>query len=117
MSEFPVTDGDIEDPFVWQSDRMSFALVRDITGLISGKAWASIALIVTEDWLDWRPAGNPHICNRSVPLGNGVTKVMHRLERPNWHQDTNSGGLLIMASLEEPNSTATIRGFRADPQL
>jgi len=111
LGEGPVIDGDIEDPFVWQSGQTTHCLIRDIDGTVTGKGWASIGMMQSDDWREWHPSSCRHVSDRGVSLADGSFAVMHRLERPALLQLDDGKSMLFFATLDSPDGQAAIRAF------
>lgn len=68
----PGHDFPAEDPYVWTAADGYRAIVKDFDGSFTG-AGRSLALFVSSDGFDWRPADTPLVT---------TTGELHRLERP-----------------------------------
>ncbi len=85
---FDVDDGtgekvSAEDPYVWfhRKDDCFYAVVKDFTGKLT-RSEPGLALLKSEDGLDWTPAENPLFMKKELLLKNGTTLKVDRLERP-----------------------------------
>ena len=75
-----------EDPFVWydkQCDRY-FAIVRDVVRQFTGKESGGLALMESEDAVNWRPAPHPKVLPPVLHWSDGSTYDANKLsfERP-----------------------------------
>jgi hypothetical protein len=80
-------DGSIasaEDPYVWYSKAYGrfFAVVKDFTGRISGGNPKDLAILESEDGIDWKLGENPQFLKPEVILADGSQQKLNRFERP-----------------------------------
>jgi hypothetical protein len=72
-----------EDPYVWYTARYDtfFAVVKDFSGQLSGVT-NSLAMLYSEDGIQWNLAKNSLFMKRELYLKNGDTIAVNNLERP-----------------------------------
>lgn len=72
-----------EDPYVWYHNGFQrfFAVFKDFTGEITGEN-PGLAILESEDGLQWRRPANPFFMKKEVVLNSGDTIMVERLERP-----------------------------------
>ena len=70
-----------EDPFVWYQDNCYYAIVKDMKGSFT-HAGRSLVLFYSLDGLDWKLAKHPLVSDLNIRWGDGTTKKMEALERP-----------------------------------
>jgi hypothetical protein len=82
---FEAKDGDkewmvAEDPFIWHQQDLNYAIVRDVVGKFTGESGA-LALMVSTNGIDWRPAKHPKVVGNKVYRDTGQA-FDDKLERP-----------------------------------
>ncbi|WP_290708830.1 glycoside hydrolase family protein [Flavihumibacter sp. CACIAM 22H1] len=72
-----------EDPFVWYSTKEGrfFAVLKDFTGKIT-KGDASLALLESDDGINWHRSFYAEFLKKELVLQNGRVVKLHHLERP-----------------------------------
>uniref|UniRef100_UPI0032163EFD glycoside hydrolase family protein n=1 Tax=uncultured Draconibacterium sp. TaxID=1573823 RepID=UPI0032163EFD len=85
---FDIDDGSgekvsAEDPYVWyhRKDECFYAVVKDFTGKLT-KSEPGLAMLRSEDGIDWKLAEQPLFMKKELILKNGTTLKVDRLERP-----------------------------------
>ena len=79
----PVALGELEDPFVWRSDRGLELLAKDMSGRLCGvphggfHAWSP-------DGRDWRAAAQPLAHDRRIRWRDGTVQQMGAMERASY---------------------------------
>lgn len=75
-----------EDPFVWYDKKCDryFAIVRDVVRQFTGKESGGLALMESEDAVNWRPAPHPKVLPPVLHWSDGSTYDANELsfERP-----------------------------------
>lgn len=91
-----------EDPFVWydkNSDKY-YAIVRDVINLFTGDQGGKLALMVSDDAIDWKPAKFPKVIPPVLNFTDGSTyDVMGKnVERPFVFFDGDGKPLLLFGA-------------------
>jgi len=101
---FDVDDGtgekvSAEDPYVWfhRKDSCFYAVVKDFTGKLT-RSEPGLALLKSEDGLEWNPAENPLFMKKELLLKDGTTLKVDRLERPQLLLDENDDPMVLYAA-------------------
>jgi len=79
-----------EDPYVWfhNSHEKFYAVFKDFSGKITeGKP--GLAILESQDGINWTKPGNPFFMKKEVVLNSGDTVKVHRFERPQLLIDEN----------------------------
>lgn len=73
-----------EDPYVWYSKAYGrfFAVVKDFTGRISGGNPKDLAILESQDGIDWKLGEYPQFLKPEITLADGSLQKLSRLERP-----------------------------------
>lgn len=79
-----------EDPYVWHSRRNScfYAVVKDFSGRLTG-ADPGLALLTSDDGMEWKQAAQPLFMRRQVRLIDGRMVSVANLERPQLFLEEN----------------------------
>lgn len=94
-----------EDPYIWfdTPGDCYYGLVKDFKGFFTG-AGASLALLCSQDGIDWNPAPHALATTLEIPWQDGFEAV-HRLERPQvWLRDGQPAVLFVAACRDESHS-------------
>jgi hypothetical protein len=72
-----------EDPYVWyhKKDKCFYAVVKDFTGKLT-KSEPGLAMLSSENGIDWKPANQPLFMKKELILKDGTQLKVNRLERP-----------------------------------
>ena len=70
-----------EDATLWYQDGRYYAVLKDMGGFFTGKG-KSLALFVSTDGFDWKPAENLFISVPEIHWEDGIVEETRRLERP-----------------------------------
>jgi hypothetical protein len=73
--------GELEDPFVWQTDAGYAMVAKDMTGAIVGERHAGV-LAVSADGEHWELAEEPKAWSRTLSFADGSRRTLGQLERP-----------------------------------
>lgn len=93
-----------EDPYVWTAEEGFLAIVKDFDGSFT-RAGRSLALFVSSDGFDWRPADHPLVATTEIRWEDGEVQELHRLERPQlWLEDGRPRVLYCAASPDTSES-------------
>ena len=73
-----------EDPYVWYSEKEGkfFAVLKDFNGAYTGLDGPGLALMESEDGINWSLSQNPLFMKKELILKSGDTIQVNRLERP-----------------------------------
>lgn len=75
-----------EDPFVWYDKGTDkyYAIVRDVINIFTGNKGGKLALMVSDDAIDWKPAKYPKVIPPVLNMTDGSTYdvMKHNVERP-----------------------------------
>jgi hypothetical protein len=103
-------DGSIastEDPYVWYSKKHKkfLAVVKDFSGRLTGQR-KTLALLSSENGIDWELTRFPLFMNRELTLSDGTIVKVDRLERPQLLLDKKGIPTVMYAasSIENVNS-------------
>jgi hypothetical protein len=101
---FDVDDGtgekvSAEDPYVWyhRKDECFYAVVKDFTGKLT-RSEPGLALLKSEDGLEWITAENPLFMKKELILKDGTILKVDRLERPQLLLDENDDPMVLFAA-------------------
>ncbi|HKL34630.1 MAG TPA: hypothetical protein VJ919_18965, partial [Tangfeifania sp.] len=101
---FDVDDGtgekvSAEDPFVWyhRKDSCFYAVVKDFTGKLT-RSEPGLALLKSEEGLEWSPTDYPLFMKKELLLKDGTTLKVDRLERPQLLLDENDDPIVLYAA-------------------
>jgi hypothetical protein len=101
---FDVDDGtgekvSAEDPYVWyhRKDVCFYAVVKDFTGKLT-RSEPGLALLKSEEGLEWSPAENPLFMKKELLLKDGTILKVDRLERPQLLLDENDDPKVLFAA-------------------
>lgn len=107
--DLPSTGGQklsAEDPYVWYNgkDQLFYAVFKDFTGHFT-QAGPCLAIMYSEDGIDWKLPENPLFMKKELVLASGDTLKVHRLERPQLLLDENDDPCVLYAacSIEDVN--------------
>ena len=72
-----------EDPYVWYDNhrRLFYAVLKDFSGKITGDK-PGLALVVSQDGIEWRVARNRNVTRKQLMFENGKVVDVANLERP-----------------------------------
>lgn len=70
-----------EDPFIWTSEGLYLAVVKDNHGYFTGKGY-SLALFESKDGIEWRQARHVLVATPEVTWRDGRVQKLCALERP-----------------------------------
>ena len=70
-----------EDPFIWYNGEFYEAIMKDLTGNITGE-WHAGVHGVSKDGIDWNIAPQPKAYSRKIIWDNGDTSIQGSFERP-----------------------------------
>ena len=123
MFEVKLEDGKLastEDPFVWyhqEHDRF-YSVVKDFTGKVTGNE-PGLALLQSNNGIDWSPSQHPHFMKKSVCLKSKDTIDLHRFERPQLliSEDGSPQVLFAAGSLVNINSRNDGKSFNVHVSL
>lgn len=84
--DLPSSDGQklsAEDPYVWynRKDQLFYAVFKDFTGHFT-QAGPCLAIMYSEDGIDWKLPKNSLFMKKELVLASGDTIQVNRLERP-----------------------------------
>ena len=73
-----------EDPYVWYNEKENkfYAVLKDFNGVYTGLDGTGLALMESEDGINWRRAAHPLFSKKQLVLKSGDTIAVDRLERP-----------------------------------
>jgi len=101
---FDIDDGSgqkvsAEDPYVWfhRKDNCFYAVVKDFTGKLTGSE-PGLALLQSDDGLNWKRAAMPLFSKKELILKNGKILKVDRLERPQILLDKNDDPMVLFAA-------------------
>lgn len=94
----------VEDPFIWFQDGSYYALVKDFQGYFTQSEPNTIALLESDDAVQWRPCRKALAMNRELTWGTGSKQFVHRLERPQLLLEEGVPVVLFCAVLESPEA-------------
>ena len=88
MFDLRMTDGRIasaEDPYVWYhpGTALFYAVFKDFHGHFTGQG-PGLALMVSEDGMDWQLHPDPLFAPKEIPFKNGTRHKVANLERPQF---------------------------------
>ncbi|WP_199676318.1 MULTISPECIES: glycoside hydrolase family protein [Parabacteroides] len=88
-----------EDPYVWynKKDKLFYAVFKDFTGHFT-KAGPCLAIMYSEDGIDWKLPENSLFMKKELILLSGDTLDVHRLERPQLFLDENDDPQVLFAA-------------------
>lgn len=88
-----------EDPFIWyhHKDQKFYAVMKDFTGKLTGGEPA-LAMMESNDGLDWKPALQPVFMKKELILKDGTILKVQNLERPQLLLDKNDNPLVLFAA-------------------
>ncbi len=88
-----------EDTFVrhHKKDRCFYAVAKDFNGKLTGSV-PGLALLKSDDGLDWRPGTVPLFMKKELILKNGSILKVDRLERPQILLDKNDDPEILFAA-------------------
>lgn len=88
-----------EDPYVWynKKDKLFYAVFKDFTGHFT-KAGPCLAIMYSEDGIDWKLLENSLFMKKELILLSGDTLDVHRLERPQLFLDENDDPQVLFAA-------------------
>lgn len=88
-----------EDPYVWynKKDKLFYAVFKDFTGHFT-KAGPCLAIMYSEDGIDWKLPEKSLFMKKELVLLSGDTLDVHRLERPQLLLDENDDPLILFAA-------------------
>jgi len=94
-----------EDPYVWyhQEHGKFYAVLKDFTGKITGKL-PGLALLESEDGIDWTRPKEPFFMKKELVLSPGDTIQVKRLERPQLLVDERGNPLVLYAACSLENA-------------
>lgn len=102
--------GEVEDPFVWQSDRGYEIIAKDMTGELVGEKHAAIHA-TSRDGLTWTLSNPPKSYSRTLRWDDGRIETMGQLERPFVYFENGKPRILFCATSNGPggfnNATKT----------
>lgn len=107
MFEVLLQDGKLastEDPYVWfhHGKGCFFSVVKDFSGKVTGDK-PGLALLRSENGMDWKPADHPHFMKKNVALKSTDTIQLQRLERPQLLVDENGEPRVLFAAASVVN--------------
>jgi hypothetical protein len=73
--------GEVEDPFIWKTDRGYGLIAKDMTGNLVGEKHAGVYALSTNG-VDWKLAPHPKAYTRTITWDDGSRQTMGQLERP-----------------------------------
>lgn len=121
--EVPSPDGEklsAEDPYVWYNrrDKRFYAIFKDFTGRFT-KSVPCLALMYSEDGIDWKLPENSLFMKKELILSSGDTIKVDRLERPQLLLDENDDPQVLYAacSLENVNPKKDGSSFNVQIRL
>ena len=93
-----------EDPYVWyhREHGKFYAVLKDFTGKITGKD-PGLALLESEDGIEWTRPEQPFFMRKEVVLNTGDTIQVKNLERPQLLLDENGNPLVLYAACSLDN--------------
>lgn len=103
----PLHDWSVEDPCVWVQDGRYYALVKDFQGYFTGRGPSTIALFASDDGLDWQPAAEPFVMDRTINWADGTAQPVPRLERPQVFLENGRPLVLSCAVLLDQDQVTT----------
>lgn len=103
----PEHDWSVEDPCIWFQDGCYYALVKDFQGYFTRQGPSTIALFISADGLDWRPASDPFVMDRTIHWLNGKEQAVARLERPQIYLEDGRPHALSCAVLLDVDTLTT----------
>lgn len=114
-------DGSIastEDPYVWyaKNQKKFFAVVKDFSGRLTGEK-KTLALLLSQDGLQWEMAQTPLFINRTLQLTNGTKVTVDRLERPQLLIDKKGVPLVMYAASALENVNPKTDGSSFNVQI
>ena len=73
-----------EDPYVWYNEKENkfYAVLKDFNGVYTGLDGTGLALMESEDGINWHRAAHPLFSKKQLILKSGDTIAVDRLERP-----------------------------------
>lgn len=91
-----------EDPFVWY-DKVNdkyYAIVRDVVNQFTGNQGGKLALMVSDDAIEWKPAKYPKVLPPVLTWSDGTTYdvMKHNVERPFVFFDEEGKPLLLFGA-------------------
>ncbi|MBE9466628.1 glycoside hydrolase family protein [Dyadobacter subterraneus] len=81
ISNGPIGDFNIEDPYLWLNKDNFEIIAKDMTGELTGEKHAGVRLI-SKDCRNWMLAITPKAYSRTISWSNLETKTLGSLERP-----------------------------------
>lgn len=91
-----------EDPFIWYDKNRNkyYAIVRDVINLFTGDQGGKLALMVSDDAIDWKPAQYPKVLPPVLNFSDGATYdvMKHNVERPFVFFEDNGKPLLLFGA-------------------
>jgi len=103
----PLHDWSVEDPCVWVQDGRYYALVKDFQGYFTGRGPSTIALFASDEGLDWQPAAEPFVMDRTINWVDGLSQPVPRLERPQVFLENGRPRVLSCAVLLDKEQMTT----------
>lgn len=101
----PVNPWSVEDPFIWRDGVRYYAIVKDFHGYFTRSRRVTLALFVSEDGFDWRPADEPYACERVLHWEDGVAEPVANFERPQiYFEDGRPRALICAVSRDSMHS-------------
>ena len=93
-----------EDPYVWyhREHGKFYAVLKDFTGKITGKD-PGLALLESEDGIEWTRPEQPFFMRKEVVLSPGDTIQVKNLERPQLLLDEHGNPLVLYAACSLDN--------------
>ncbi len=88
-----------EDPYVWydKNRKLFYAVLKDFSGKITAGE-PGLALVVSQDGIDWRVARNQLVSKKQLKFDNGKVIKVANLERPQLLLDENCQLLALYAA-------------------
>lgn len=91
-----------EDPYLWYDGKNDkyYAIVRDVVGQFTGEDSGGLALMESEDAINWQPTANPKVLPAKLVWEDGTVynaKADH-VERPFLYRDENGIPSLLFGS-------------------
>ncbi len=93
-----------EDPYVWyhKGDKRFYAVFKDFTGKFT-KGKPGLAIMYSEDGIDWKLPENSLFMKKEIILANGDTITVDRLERPQILTDADGNPIVLYAACSIDN--------------
>jgi hypothetical protein len=87
-----------EDPYIWYQEGKYRAIVKNIETTADGKRIFSLVHYDSADGIDWKPAKNYFISDRTIEWENGRKQQLLHLERPQLYFENGAPVTLLCAA-------------------